>query len=347
MPVGPVPTPAGKDEKYPLEVGSGDFSSSLAEALTRNFAQVTLLDPPEGDGPITDKQWVAAARAAGADLMLECSMRYDEQFTGTYNDKFWLNLPLFLLGGPACWFVRDRTYSSDAELIGEFFDLSLVYRDLYELGSGRVRLMSVNADFDRVSMNFVQRAGGHVPSYLFSLIIPAGLLAQSNKRVKNSMEGKIVGELSKEFRSRVADRGRDFVRADGLVNFWFEPPRKGHSAVRVDDETVLIRGKVVLRIDEEVRRMSGWRISSGAEAETLRPWEPFGQAVTTTRSFPSGDVEFLEYPLEATFHLSQGVAGDREPRGIDTVRLELEDGHENRHTRRYTFPVHEGEEPAP
>ena len=102
-----------------------------------------------------------------------------------------------------------------------------------------------------------------MPSYLFSLFIPAGLLAKSNARVKHGLERKIVGELSEEFRNRVSDRRRDFVEAEGLVNFWFEPARKGHSAVWVDGHTVAVRGKVVLRVDEEVRRMSGWRICPG------------------------------------------------------------------------------------
>lgn len=333
VPLEPLQAPVrGTEGEHTLQLDGRKLSAELARALSGSFARVTLLEPPPRSGPFDDPPWVGAARAAGADILLDCDMRYDAGFVGRRNGKFWPNLFLFLLGGPACYFVNDRTYSTDAALIGEFSDLNLVYRDLYDLDSGRVRLISVNADFDRVSMDFVDRAGGHVPSYLVSLFVPAGLLAKSNTRVKHGLERKMIGELCDEFARRVGQRRRDLVEAEDLVSFWFEPSDEQYTVMRDDVDTVRIRGRVILRVDEEVRRMSGWRVRAGREPENAEPWQAFGEAVSTTRRIPGGEFTLLEYPLEATL---AGLGSAR------TVCLELEDGHENRNTRRYTFLIRE------
>ena len=231
VPLEPLPSPVrGTEGEHTLDLDGAELSAELARALSGSFAKVTVLERGAQAGTVDDSLWVGAARAVGADMMLDCSMRFDVGFVGTRNGKFWPNFSLFLLGGPACYFVNDRTYSTDAELIGEFFDLSLVYRDLYELDSGRVRLMSTDASFDRVSMDFVDRAGDHVPSYLVSLFVPAGLLAKSNTRVKRGLERKVISELSAEFARRVGNRRRDLVQAEDLVNFWFEPSDERHTA---------------------------------------------------------------------------------------------------------------------
>ena len=332
VPLEPLRAPVrGTEGEHTLELDGWKLSTELARALSGSFAKVTLLPGREQAGAPDEARWVGAARAAGADMMLACSMRYDAGFVGRRNGKFWPNFALFLLGGPACYFIDDRTYSTDAELIGEFSDLNLVYRDLYEIDSARVRLVSVNADFDRVSMDFVGRAGDHVPSYLVSLFVPAGLLAKSNARVKHGLERKMIGELCGEFARRVGYRRRDLVEAEGLVNFWFEPSDGQYTVARVDADTVRIRGTVFLRVDEGVQRMSGWRVWA-EKAESAGPWQTFGEAVPATRSSPTGEVRVLAYPLEATL---PGIGRAR------TLRLEIEDGHENRNTRRYTFSIRE------
>ena len=76
--------------------------------------------------------------------------------------------------------------------------------------------------------------------------------------------------------------------------------------------------------------MSGWRVWASGEPESKGPWEAFGEAVASTRRGRTGEVRVLEYPLEATLG---GLERARR------VHLELEDGHENRHTRRYTFLI--------
>jgi len=332
VPLEPLQAPVrGTEGEHTLVLDGGKLSAELARALSGSFSKVTLLERSAQPGAADDSLWVGAAHAAGADLLLACSMRYDAGFAGRRNAKFWPNFCLFLLGGPACYFVDDRTYSTDAELIGEFSDLGLVYRDLYELDSSRVRLVSVNADFDRVSMDFVDRAGDHVPSYLVSLFVPAGLLAKSNARVKHGLERKMISELCAEFARRVGGRRRDLVEAEDLVRFWFEPADEQYTVMRADADKVRIRGKVILRVDEEVHRMSAWRVWAGKQIESAQPWEAFGEAVAGTR----GEVGLLEYPLDVTL---QGVGSAR------TVCLELEDGHENRNTRRYTFLIREQEE---
>lgn len=334
--------PGTGSEKKAVELDPARASEELRTALVERggFAAVTLLPEPEpGLNPAAlDAHWVESARAVRADLLLECRLEYTTRYEGEHNEKFWLNLPLFLLGGPFCWFVDDRTYRSGAELSGDLYDLALVYRDLYPLGSARVRLISAASTFGETSMDFLDRADG-AGYYLVSLVWPAGLLAMSTEEVKQELERSILSELSRDFATRVAVRQRDILEAEGMVNFWLEPdpanapplPREAAAPrptpwVALDQHEVA--GVVRLRLDEDVRRMTRWRMGAPDEMEAA-PWHPFPEPAPPRIAKVGGQDELvIEYPLRQALDPA-----------LESVCLELEDGHENRFTRTYTIPL--------
>ena len=68
------------------------------------------------------------------------------------------NLPLFLLGGPACYFVDDVSYHGEARLSGQVFDLNAIRAEHATLEDGRAQLLHVESRFQEATLDFLDRA---------------------------------------------------------------------------------------------------------------------------------------------------------------------------------------------
>lgn len=153
-----LPREAKEEPSVRLALDEAGVRHRLVEALGLGaFTEAVLLQPPAGEGGEDfdarpryerDEHWMAAAYEARADLLLECEVLYDEEAWSVRNDRFWLNLPLFGLGGPACYFVEDRTYHASARVRGSLHDLNAILDGLAGLGDGRARLVELTASFE-------------------------------------------------------------------------------------------------------------------------------------------------------------------------------------------------------
>jgi hypothetical protein len=134
------------------------------------FTRVTVLSsesaPSATDGPAgasestppspRDARFVREARDLGADLLLRLEVSLQPVIREKKNGTFWVNLPLFALGGPFGWWLPDRSYLVDAEVTAWFYDpreLSNVPLEAplrashYELASARRRTERIDLDF--------------------------------------------------------------------------------------------------------------------------------------------------------------------------------------------------------
>lgn len=138
-----------------------------------------------------DSWWVQAAADDGADLIVSAVLNFRTQVRTDINSAFWLNLPLFLLGGPMTWFVNDRSYFLEAQLTAEVHAVDPLAKQLASLADGRSRLQSVRSSAGEVPLDFLDRAD-HGGQYLLSVIVPSGLLATDTEEWVDFEEREVV-----------------------------------------------------------------------------------------------------------------------------------------------------------
>lgn len=211
---------AGEPTELQIGLDRDRVIERLEQAVATTFAKVTVLPRPTGDEPAGARAtgWITAAQEAGADLLLVAELRYHPAVQSELNDRFWLNLPLFAIGGPFCWFVADRTYYCQSRLDGELFDVTAAgasRRRTLDPSSRVVRLPARGAE---ASLNFLQRADG-VGSYLLSVVCPAGLLATESAAIPGALDEAIVDQLCAQMATDMTDRETEIREAD-LVDFF-------------------------------------------------------------------------------------------------------------------------------
>jgi hypothetical protein len=256
-----------------IEPQLDQLSRGVAEALReRTFARVTLLAPFEGDAASDaverDEAWVGQALDAGADLILQCRLQYEPVVREEKNGNFWLNMPLFLLGGPFTYFVKDHTYNAEIELSGDFYDLRTLQpsggpprlRDAL-VGLREARVLFASERFKGVDMNFLQRADGF-GDYAVSLICPSGFLATESPDLQDEFADRVVDELSTEFALGVQRKRQGLVLADE-INLPFYLATDDVRIQPGPDGDLTLRGDVFLSATSRAT-MSTWRLTAGA-----------------------------------------------------------------------------------
>lgn len=221
-----------------LALDAAALHDKLVASLGGTFARVTKLAGKVADDEDATLAWAAMAKQAGADLVLIPRVSYSPQLTTSLNDRFWLNLPLFAIGGPFSWFVSDRSYFCDTRLEGAVHDVSLAMnegiaaRESASLLMGRQREVVVQ----EASLNFLDRADGVAP-YLLSLVVPAGFIAPESADVPVVLAEGVTDRLSQDLARELRDERTALVKGGGVD---FHP-----SAYAVVDEG----GKRALRIE--------------------------------------------------------------------------------------------------
>lgn len=314
------------DDELRLTVDARRLELLLIDELERRcLAHATLLAAPEDAAAFAsaspqerDAYWLESSVAIGADLVLECELEFRPAVEHARNEKFWLNLPLFLLGGPACYFVDDRTYRAHAALRGRLLDLNPVVAGRADLEDGLSELADLEARFEATSLDFIDRTERNPAAYATSLLVPSGFLARDNQAVQQSLAEHAEGELVQGLADALMEQSSALLLAESVASFHLDP------ALRVVREGDLVRisGDVILRRGE-VERLDVWSLFAGARV-VHGGFGPSRLDIAT---------ESLRHPL-ARFGLDAQIVVDDDVR---EVRLEIAEAGPNPSVRSFTF----------
>jgi hypothetical protein len=303
----------------PTELALAFDETKLMDEIAANagatFVRVTRLSPsePGATTAVRHKAWVAEAQQKGADLLLVPRLRYDSRVHTELNDRFWLNLPLFALGGPFCWFVADRSYLCHARLDGEVFDVTAAAASKRPTLDRTSRVHEFKRESTEASLNFLDRASGAGP-YLLSMICPAGLLATESAGIPPELDAAVTQQLCQEMTRSLRDGTTEIAESD-LVDFF---PRD----VRVGGEGSgrSLVGEFVLRIGTATE-LGKLRYRAGAEGEWRdATWSPMLPEATADRKV---------YPFLIRL---DGVT-------TDTLQVQVEQLDQDLTRRTFTFPL--------
>jgi hypothetical protein len=301
------------------------------------FARVTLLAEPEDSSAEEfarwspeqrNAYWIAASTRAGADLILESELRAAPELRGNMNEKFWLNLPLFLLGGPFCYFIGDNSYLGDARLDAWLYDLRPIAASQTTLADGRSELTHVQARFRGTDLDFIDRAGGNVGSFAASLVIPAGLLARNNESVEHCVADTAIADLAQGLMKELRGESEHVLLGEHVTSFHVAP----ESTVTCEDGVLRFHGAVLLRTGE-IQRMDTWRLEAGDRSTEGEFHESIVDAgLTTARN------RYLRYALDVRL---PSACGAKE------AKLTLVGGGRDVSVRTFTFEVGARAAPQP
>jgi len=215
------------------------FSEAMVAALDGTaFTQATLLSTPE-EGASEDQRavhWLAEAQAVRADLILDADVNFDEDIGTEINDKFWMNLPLFLLGGPATWFVNDLSYQFHVEISAHVYDVTAATREQNSLDQDS-QITRMDAVIQEASLDFLDRADG-TGSYALSILVPSGFLSKDTDNVPEELEVSITEQLGVQVAQAIQSRSKEVAEAENLVDF--HPEKKRY---------VEVNGELFLEVD--------------------------------------------------------------------------------------------------
>jgi hypothetical protein len=335
VPIQAATVSAPADETAPedglkLAIDPTTLSTQLQTVLESTcFARVTLLAPPTGSEseefaswpPEKRKAyWLAASANAGADLLLESELRAAPQLRGATNEKFWLNLPLFLVGGPCCYFMGDNSYNGEARLDAWLYDLRPIADAHASLSDGRSELAHVQSRFRGADLDFIDRAGGNIGSYAASILVPAGLLARNSESVEQCVAKHAIDELSQGLMRELRGESEHVLIGEKISSFHVAP----ESTLSRDGNALRFHGAVLLRTGE-IQRMDTWRL----EADGQKIEGEFG-AGTIDRELTTARGRYLRYALDIRLPT---------PTSTREAKLTLVGGGRDVSVRTFTFEV--------
>ena len=214
---------AEQEDALQLDLDAARLEAALQRELEGTaFTRVTVLQAPahpegtnggtNGSHAPDEASLQELAYEQGVDMILRAKLVYDPVVDGHINDKFWLNFPLFALGGPFCYFIDDRSYDCRARLVAEFHDTS---RPRDELNDRSVILgLPIMAECEGVDLDFIDRAEASASSYALSFLIPAGLLAKENEAVDREVEDGVLQTLCWDLAGKVQNARPEFHQSD-------------------------------------------------------------------------------------------------------------------------------------
>ena len=312
-PVYAEPAADAPEDDMRLDLSTASVSRSLREELARAFVRTTLLELPADRASLDgmsaaerEQFWQERARAAGADLLVRTRLLIDPAIDGERNEKFWLNLPLFLLGGPMCYFVGDRSYRASARLQAEVFDASEGHATLSDF---ELLTIPLYVEAGEQYLRFLDRADG-AADYAISLLVPAGLLARSTSDIEAEMEERLPRALGRELAAKVFSERAQFEQNLALGAFQLE--------AQVASLEPLSAGR--LRVRVPVRKLSG-------DVDLHRYELRAGETLLESRDFPAASADgrrLIEHELTL-------------PAGAEYLNVRLMDARAN--TRSYTLRV--------
>lgn len=330
--------PAEGDHGVRLRVAAERLTATVGEQLARDgFVRTTVLDLPADttaeafaalDRAEQDAHWVDAARRARADVLLEAELFCRPEVEHGVNSRVWADVPLFLVGGPLCWFVDDRSYAAQARLSARLYDLAPILDGRATLDDGVSRLVDVQARFAKAELDLLDRWAGN-PGWLFaSLVVPPAFLARGGDGVERALERAACEGLASALVEGVREEERSIREAERLVRFHLA---EGAGAWREGDG-VRVRAEVLL-VEGGGERLDTWRLRCDA-AE-------IGGEFGDGRLDPERATSRREVRV---FALDARVTAAPDAR---FVQVELTDAGLRAARRTWTLPVREGAAPTP
>jgi hypothetical protein len=213
--------PVGGSTELELILDPATVSAALVEELRgQGFVSVELL---ELAGTPTDVDSVEAAvqrsaTEAHVDVVIWPHVRAAAEIRTRANEKLWLNLPLFMLGGPLNWIPRDRSYLVQASLDVDVLDT----RQLTSARSGsraQARLTSRQSRTEVVELSLLDRAGYSLHHYALGVLVPGVFLARETDRAGQAVAEEVVRHLSKEVASMIRQDRENLLQGVDLVEF--------------------------------------------------------------------------------------------------------------------------------
>lgn len=313
------------EKGHPTELVFAIDEATLTARLTANaektFVKVTALSPAAANTPSTavQKAWVTEAQQKGADLLLVPRLRYNPRVHTELNDRFWLNLPLFALGGPFCWFVADRSYHCNASLAGEVHDVTAAAGSKRQVLDRASILHPFKKDNTEASLSFLQRASGAGP-YLLSVLCPAGLLATESAGIPPELDVVVVAQLCDEMTKSLRE-GATVIQEAALVDFF---PRDVHIAKEGGSRALV--GEFVLKLGT-ANELGKLRYRVGSQGEWRdAAWSPLKNDAAPDRKV---------YPFAVKL---DGATAD-------TVQLQVEQLDQDLTRRTFTYAIGSGKAP--
>jgi hypothetical protein len=312
------------------------FSNGLANALQeRAFTRVTVLSSEPGTdasgGTATndasalarDTKLVHEARDAGADLLLRLEVSLQPVIREEKNGTFWVNLPLFALGGPFGWWLPDRAYMVDAEVTGWFYDPRVLSNAPLDapLRASHSEIASARRRTERIDLDFVQRAQGDVGDYFLSIVCPAGFLAVENDELQKKLVAGIVDQLGPGLARNVLDQGTALER--GPAPFYLDVSRSGIS--RDGKGGLVLNGTALLMPNRDIETLGTWRVEVEGATPIVHSFDA-GPA-------PENDGPYQRYRFEERLGALRAGA---------SVHLSIQAGERTPCVRSYTFRVPTG-----
>lgn len=227
--------------------------------------------PASWDRAQLQSYWLHDAAGRSADLLASVSLVYDPALRSSTNGRFWFELPLFLLGGPFCYFVDDRTYELEAVLRMRLYDTQLLADGLGGAEGEGALLADVSAPYDGTSLNFIERAGSGPSDWALSFLMPSGLLAKNTPEVRAAVARDLLSSLMLDFEERLQQQRGELLQP-GAVNFFIGP--EDLAATRGPAGRIEVRGVVRFRPDARVESLKGFRLSAGDASANHRFGEP-------------------------------------------------------------------------
>ncbi len=329
----PDPDRPGPEDGIRWKLDGQEAASGLAQALDgKHFAKTTLL-PASSDADPTpsvvrrNEERVEAARRAGADLLMTCDLEYAPRAKTETNDKFWLNLPLFLLGGPATWFVNDRDYQPEARLVFHVYDIGAIDTEsgsVDPLGSRDVVLVEREAvDSRRTTMDFIERAGSSGQWYVVSVFWPSGFLVPRSEAASEHLAEAVVEGLCAAAATQLRAREAEILRPVS-ASFFLD---SASSARRRADGRVELDATVFLK-SIEVENLSTCAVYAGSGGDPVATISLEDKVLDEEQSRGTNPV--YRYDVAATVDA---------PSGAGVVRLEIKDRGRPQRVRFFTLPI--------
>lgn len=308
---------AGKPTPLRLVFDSAGVTQAVASAMEqRGFVSVVTLDW-EGAAPEQTYDSLARRRfvleqavAARADVVVELDLRYDPELFRRNSETFWLNFVLFLFAGPSNWFIGDQVYLADVQLTARILDRHALEATELNLADTSSLLMTVSAQFDRLSLRFVDRAED-LGDYLTGVLVPSGFLARHTGKIAAGLQVEVPKRVAEQLVKNLLDRGDELTLRTLAAPMFIDPARL---VVVREGADIVVRGEVELLDDGRGSSVRQVLVQAGEQAVWIRA------AAGSTGRFP------IETRLPA---------GD----GVTLVRIECEAGARERFVRSYTFQV--------
>lgn len=204
----------------------------LVEVLEeRCFTDVALVLSEASDHPERE-----------SDLVLECRVEYSPEIHTRGGSFFYVNVGMHMIGGPFCYFVKDRTYVSPAEIVLHVHDAGKLRGEEATLADRQARLFSASSRFEGVDLSFSER-NEKIGNYVLSLLVPVGFMAHETEKARRNVEAEVVEALVGGIADEIERKREEILLPDTLsARFYLDPD--SIDVQRVGDR-LLLRGSVL------------------------------------------------------------------------------------------------------